>query len=92
MVSGLRVRFNRWTACRRPTVATMRAGVERRLSPTTIPVTLSTVSPESGDKKKTGAGRISSPLKLKAWTTGRITAPVVSDDDRRGAKRIELNR
>src|SRR2546423_14955022 len=56
----------------------MRAGVERRLSPVTIPVALSTVTPESGDRKNTGAGVISSPLKLYARTTGRTTAPVVS--------------
>src|SRR5690349_6640642 len=78
MVSGLRVWFTFWIACSLPTVATMRAGDERRLSPTTIPVTLSTVIPESGERKNTGVGRISAPLKLKAWTTGRITAPVVS--------------
>src|SRR3954470_3272332 len=56
----------------------MRAGVVRRLSPTTIPVALSTVTPESGERKYTGAGTISEPLKLKACTTGRTTAPVVS--------------
>src|SRR5438128_9891553 len=76
MVWGLRVRFTFWIACSLPTVATMRAGDERRLSPTTIPVTLSTVITESGERKNTGVGRISAPLKLKAWTTGRITEPV----------------
>ena len=66
--NGLSVRLTFWIAWSVPTVAMMRAGVERRLSPTTIPVALSTVTPESGERKKTGAGVISAPLKLKAPT------------------------
>src|SRR5256885_10251101 len=77
-MSGRNVVLTRCTAWRVPTVATIRAAVERRLSPTTVPVALSTLIPESGERKKTGAGVISAPLKLKAWTIGRTTAPVVS--------------
>src|SRR5437763_14369426 len=72
----------RWIAWCPATVAMILAGVDLRLSPTTIPVALSTVTRESGDMNHTGAVGTSAPWLLKAWTEGVLTTPVVS---RRGA-------